>query len=84
VHYARARDRMVHDVLSSCGTTRRSYDGHASSAQREWYLKGAAQIARRWRRRLEGVRATIAIADQCRFRLDQLEPTLPAFACHLA
>ena len=45
----------------------------------EWYLKSAAQIARRWRHAPEGVRATLAIAERCAFRLEQLQPTLPEF-----
>jgi error-prone DNA polymerase len=80
VHYARARDRMVHDVLS-CLRHDKTLDGMGTRLRpnAEWYLKSAAQIARRWRGNLDGVRATLAIAEQCTFRLDQLNPTLPAF-----
>jgi error-prone DNA polymerase len=80
VHYARARDRMVHDVLS-CLRHDKTLDlmGTRLRPNAEWYLKSAAQIARRWRGNLDGVRATLAIAEQCTFRLDQLNPTLPAF-----
>src|SRR6478735_152493 len=80
VHYARARDRMVHDVLSSLRHDK-TLDtmGTRLRPNAEWYLKSAAQIARRWRGNLDGVRATLAIAEQCTFRLDQLNPTLPAF-----
>ncbi|MBW8770886.1 MAG: PHP domain-containing protein [Gemmatimonadetes bacterium] len=80
VHYARARDRMVHDVLS-CLRHDKTLDmmGTRLRPNAEWYLKSAAQIARRWRGNLDGVRATLAIAEQCSFRLDQLNPTLPAF-----
>jgi error-prone DNA polymerase len=80
VHYARARDRIVHDVLS-CLRHDKTLDamGTRLRPNGEWYLKGAAQIARRWRGNLEGVRATLAVAERCSFRLDQLDPTLPAF-----
>jgi error-prone DNA polymerase len=80
VHYARARDRMVHDVLASlrheCTLDQM---GTRLRPNAEWYLKSPAQIARRWRGNLEGVRATLAVAERCAFRLDQLDPTLPAF-----
>jgi error-prone DNA polymerase len=80
VHYARARDRIVHDVLA-CLRHGRTLDtmGTRLRPNGEWYLKGAAQIARRWRGNLDGVRATVAIAERCTFRLEQLNPTLPAF-----
>ena len=80
VHYARARDRIVHDVLAAL-RHQRPLDqmGTRLRPNGEWYLKGAAQIARRWRGNLDGVRATVAIAERCDFRLDQLAPTLPAF-----
>ncbi|HEU4723621.1 MAG TPA: PHP domain-containing protein [Gemmatimonadaceae bacterium] len=80
VHYARARDRMVHDVLS-CLRHDKTLDtmGTRLRPNAEWYLKSPAQIARRWRGNLDGVRATAAVAERCTFRLDQLDPTLPAF-----
>ncbi|MDQ6635190.1 MAG: PHP domain-containing protein, partial [Gemmatimonadota bacterium] len=80
VHYARARDRIVHDVLS-CLRHDQTLDtmGTRLRPNGEWYLKGAAQIARRWRSHLEGVRATLDIAERCTFRLEELSPTLPAF-----
>ena len=80
VHYARARDRMIHDVLS-CLRHDKTLDqmGTRLRPNAEWYLKSPAQIARRWRANLDGVRATLAVAERCAFRLDQLDPTLPAF-----
>ncbi len=80
VHYARARDRAVHDVLVAL-RHKRPLDqmGTRLRPNGEWYLKGAAQIARRWRGNLDGVRATLAIAERCLFRLQELHPTLPAF-----
>jgi error-prone DNA polymerase len=81
VHYARARDRMVHDVLS-CLRYDRTLDamGTRLRPNGEWHLKSAAQIARRWRHAPEGIRATIDVADRCAFRLAQLEPSLPTFS----
>jgi error-prone DNA polymerase len=80
VHYARARDRMVHDVLTSL-RNQRTLDqmGTRLRPNGEWYLKSAAQIARRWRHAPEGIRATLDLAERCTFRLTELEPTLPAF-----
>ena len=80
VHYARARDRMVHDVLASL-RHKSTLDqmGTRLRPNGEWYLKGPAQIARRWRHAPEGIRATLDVAERCAFRLDQLEPTLPEF-----
>ena len=80
VHYARARDRVVHDVLVAL-RHKRPLDqmGTRLRPNGEWYLKGAAQIARRWRGNLDGVRATLAVAERCAFRLEELNPTLPAF-----
>ena len=81
VHYARARDRIVHDVLASLRHKLPLDEmGTRLRPNGEWYLKGAAQIARRWRHAPEGIRATLAVAERCEFRLDQLKPTLPAFA----
>ena len=81
VHYARARDRMVHDVLCSL-RHQRPLDqmGTRLRPNGEWYLKSAAQVARRWRHAPEGIRATLDIAERCDFRLGQLRPSLPAFA----
>ncbi len=80
VHYARARDRMVHDVLVSL-RHKRTLDqmGTRLRPNGEWYLKSAAQIARRWRHAPEGIRATLDVAARCAFRLGELKPTLPAF-----
>jgi error-prone DNA polymerase len=80
VHYARARDRIVHDVLS-CLRYEKKLDemGTRLRPNGEWYLKSAAQMRRRWRHAPEGIAATRAIAERCTFRMEQLEPTLPAF-----
>ncbi len=80
VHYARARDRIVQDVLS-CLRHDRTLDtmGTRLRPSGEWYLKSAAQLRRRWRHAPEGIRATLAVAERCGFRMEHLEPTLPAF-----
>jgi error-prone DNA polymerase len=80
VHYARARDRIVHDVLSCLRHDKTLDDmGTRLRPNGEWYLKSAAQMRRRWQHAPEGIGATLAIAERCAFRMEQLEPTLPAF-----
>ena len=80
VHYARARDRIVHDVLSCLRHDKKLDDmGTRLRPNGEWYLKSATQMRRRWQHAPEGIIATRAIAERCAFRMEQLEPTLPAF-----
>ena len=45
----------------------------------EWYLKGYAQMRRRWQGDESGIRQTLAIAERCAFRLQDLKPRLPHF-----
>ena len=80
VHYARARDRMLHDVLA-CLKHERTLDemGTRLRPNAEWYLKSAAQMMRRWQHAPEGIHATLSIAERCAFRMEQLSPALPAF-----
>jgi error-prone DNA polymerase len=80
VHYARARDRAVHDVLA-CLKHQRTLDdmGTRLRPNAEWYLKSAAEMRRRWQHAPDGVRRTLEIAERCTFRMEQLTPTLPAF-----
>jgi error-prone DNA polymerase len=80
VHYVRGQDRVVHDVLA-CLKHDRTLDemGTRLRPNAEWYLKSAAQMLRRWQHAPQGVQNTLAIAERCRFRMDQLSPTLPAF-----
>ena len=80
VHYAHPQDRRVHDVLAAL-RHKATLDqmGTRLRPNGEWYLKSAAQMARRWRHAPEGVRATRAVAERCAFRLEQLRPTLPEF-----
>ena len=79
-HYARARDRTIHDVLA-CLRHERTLDemGTRLRPNAEWYLKSAAQMRRRWQHAPEGIRQTLVIAERCAFRMGQLSPTLPAF-----
>ena len=80
VHYARARDRIVHDVLSCLRHDKTLDDmGTRLRPNGEWYLKSAAQMRRRWQHAPEGIAATLGIAERCAFRMEQLDPTLPAF-----
>ena len=80
VHYARARDRVVHDVLA-CLRHQRTLDdmGTRLRPNAEWYLKSAAQLLRRWQHAPQGIRNTLMVAERCAFRMEQLSPTLPAF-----
>ncbi|HEU4565040.1 MAG TPA: DNA polymerase III subunit alpha [Gemmatimonadaceae bacterium] len=80
VHYATPRSRIVHDVLCAL-RHERTLDamGTRLRPSGEWYLKGGAQMAARWRHAPEGLRATRAIAERCVFRLGDLQPSLPTF-----
>ena len=80
VHYARASGRIVHDVLSSL-RHKRTLDemGTRLRPNAEWKLQSPARMVKRWRHHPEGIRATLAIAERCAFRLHDLHPTLPGF-----
>ena len=80
VYYAEPAQRLTHDVLRALkhGATLDEM-GTRLRPNGEWYLKGAAQMARRWQGREEGLAATLAIAERCTFRLDDVKPTLPTF-----
>ncbi|MCC6770692.1 MAG: PHP domain-containing protein [Gemmatimonadaceae bacterium] len=80
VHYALPTGRIVHDVLSTL-RHERTLDtmGTRLRPNGEWYLKGAEQLRRRWRGDETGLRASVAIAERCAFRLADLRPTLPTF-----
>ena len=80
VHYALPTGRIVHDVLSAL-RHERTLDtmGTRLRPNGEWYLKGGAQLRRRWRGDETGLRATLEIAERCAFRLADLRPTLPTF-----
>ena len=80
VHYATADARIVHDVLLTL-RHERTLDtmGTRLKPNAEWALKSIPRIYQRWRGAEEGVQATVAIADRCAFRLEQLKPSMPAF-----
>lgn len=79
-HYAEPSGRVVHDVLSALRHERALDDmGTRLRPNGEWYLKSAAQLAATWRGHEQGLAQSLAIAERCAFRLDQLRPTLPAF-----
>ncbi|GLC24221.1 hypothetical protein rosag_07340 [Roseisolibacter agri] len=80
VRYADPGARVAHDVLCALRHGRPlDAMGTRLPPNGEWYLKGPAAVARRWRHAPEGVRESVAIAERCTFRLEQLRPTLPAF-----
>jgi error-prone DNA polymerase len=84
VYYAHPTGRIVHDVLLAL-KHRETLDGMGTRLRPngEWYLKSAAQMRRRWQGGAgggdEGIRATLAIAERCAFRLEDMRPTLPDF-----
>ena len=80
VHYARPTQRIAHDVLCALrhGETLESM-GTRLRPNGEWYLKGHAQIRRRWQDDESGIKQTLAIAERCAFRLADLKPRLPHF-----
>ncbi len=80
VHYARPDGRIVHDVLAALRHQRTLDEmGTRLRPNAEWALKDPALIRKRWQGAEEGVTATLAIAERCRFRLAQLKPTMPVF-----
>ncbi|MFW6085434.1 MAG: PHP domain-containing protein, partial [Gemmatimonadota bacterium] len=81
--YARPRDRIACDVLTCLkhGVTL-DEAGELLRPNAEWHLKGAEAMAERWGKVPGGREAlvrTVEIADRCTFRVDDLEPKLPAF-----
>jgi error-prone DNA polymerase len=81
VHYARPTGRLAHDVLCALrhGET---LDGMGTRLRPngEFYLKGHAQLRRRWQEDESGLAQTLVIAERCAFRLQDLQPRLPRFA----
>lgn len=80
VHYAHPTQRMAHDVLCALrhGTTLDAM-GTRLRPNGEWYLKGYAQMRRRWQDDESGLKHSLAIAERCAFRLQDLTPRLPHF-----
>ncbi|HET7623376.1 MAG TPA: error-prone DNA polymerase [Gemmatimonadaceae bacterium] len=80
VHYAAPDARATHDVLCALRHKRPLAEmGTRLRPNGEWYLKSAAQMWRRWRHHPEALRATLAIAERCTFRMRDLRPSLPKF-----
>jgi error-prone DNA polymerase len=80
VHYARPEARIVHDVLCALRHERTLDEmGTRLRPNAEWALKAPSLILKRWRGAEDGVRATLAVAERCAFRLQQLKPSMPAF-----
>lgn len=79
VHYALVEQRIVHDVLVCLRShTTVETAGRRLRPNAEWHLKGAAAMRHRWRHDLQGVRMSVALAEQCAFRLEELIPQLPS------
>ncbi len=78
VHYARVTERLIHDVLT-CLKHGVCLDdaGTILRPNAEWHLKSPDLMAQRWRHDLTGIRNSIALAERCEFRLEQLEAPLP-------
>ena len=80
VHYAEPAARIVHDVLTALRHERTLDDmGTLLRPNAEWYLKSAQQLATTWQGYEEGLTQSLAIAERCAFRLEQLRPALPSF-----
>ena len=80
VHYALPQGRLGHDVLTALrhGATLDEM-GTKLRPNGEWYLKGHAQLIKRWSGREQGLTESVRIAERCGFRLDALKPRLPRF-----
>jgi error-prone DNA polymerase len=80
VHYARPEGRIIHDVLCALRHERTLDEmGARLRPNAEWALKAPSLILKRWSGAEEGVRATLTVAERCAFRLQQLQPSMPAF-----
>jgi error-prone DNA polymerase len=80
VRYVLPTGRPVHDVLA-CLRHQKTLDemGTRLLPNGEWYLKSYEQLRRRWQQNEAGLRASVAIAERCTFRLGDLKPNLPTF-----
>ena len=81
VHYAHPTGRLAHDVLCALrhGMTLDAM-GTRLRPNGEFYLKGYAQLRRRWQEDESGLAQTLVIAERCAFRLQDLRPRLPRFS----
>ncbi len=80
VRYVFPTGRAVHDVLA-CLKHQKTLDemGTQLLPNGEWYLKSYDQLRRRWQHDEAGLKATLMIAERCKFRLADLKPNLPTF-----
>ena len=80
VHYAMPTGRLTHDTLTAIRHQLPLDEmGTRLRPSGEWYLRGAAQMQRRWQLDDTGLRNTSGIAERCAFRLADLKPELPDF-----
>ena len=78
--YAVPDKRTVHDVLVCLKhQVTLAQAGRRLKPNGSWYLKSPQEMYQLWRSNLTGVKNTLAVADQCRFRLGWLDPPLPAY-----
>jgi error-prone DNA polymerase len=74
--------RLVHDMLTALRAEQTLAEAaHAGVLlpSGRWRLPEPRDMAREWARRPEGLAATSAIADRCRFELAWMRPPLPQF-----
>src|ERR1700693_2110795 len=80
VAYARRDDARLCDVLTCIKyKTNLQRAGTLLLPNAEYYLKSPAQMARLFAPYPKALRATLAIAERCRFRLDKLAGQFPLF-----
>ncbi len=80
VHMARPCDRRLQDVFTCLRwKTRLARAGRLLLPNAERYLKSAEQMCQLFADRPEWLRASLAIAERCRFDLDQLSYRFPHF-----
>ncbi|TXH00382.1 MAG: DNA polymerase III subunit alpha [Candidatus Moraniibacteriota bacterium] len=78
--YARPADRIIHDALV-CLKHRVTLDkaGRRLRPNGSWYIRSPEEMLAIWRDDLTGIKNSLFIADQCRFRLGWLDPPLPDY-----
>ncbi len=80
--YVDHTSRLVHDMLTALRaelTLEQAADAGALLPSGLWRLPPPDEMAREWRRRPEGLAASVEIAERCHFRLDWMRPPLPNF-----
>lgn len=78
--YARPADRIIHDTLV-CLKHRVTLDkaGRRLRPNGSWYIRSPEEMFSIWREDLTGIKNSLLIAEQCRFRLGWLDPPLPDY-----